>query len=339
MENSEKTLWIAAAAALLVTAGLALAGLAWHALAFLFAAAALSAAARLHHNACAAKDLEVEEAKLRARSEAEAAQERENAAREKAREDILRFHSLISHGMRIPISIIIGYGDLIRDGLVTDEEVKDEYMRKICDKAAYMNDLLAHVLLDMRFETQMSEIIKQPIDLIALLGKVSDELESIAGKSGVAIQVVSDREQLFVDGDAIGLTKAFYNIIENSLKYMGRRGAINITASVAGDEAIIVFKDDGLGLPTDEASRIFELDYQGSNRRAGNGLGLYVVKTEIQAHGGTVHAKSGPGRGMGIYITLPLRVQAAPREQKAQPARLSPPSAESKEERETIRAG
>lgn len=219
--------------------------------------------------------------------------------------EIISFHSRVSHGMRIPISIILGYADLLRGGLITDEEAKRQYLEKICEKTGYMNDLLGQMLLEARTTAGVPAIMFQPVDALELVRSVADELASVALKKGVMLRVVSSEERVMISGDVMHLTKAFYNIIENSLKYMGREGTVNITVSCADGSAFIVFKDNGRGISPDEAARVFDKNYQGANRVSGNGLGLYLVREVINAHGGAVHAKSDLGAGMGVYITLP----------------------------------
>ena len=97
----------------------------------------------------------------------------------------------------------------------------------------------------------------------------------------------------------------FRNIIDNSIKYMNRSGSLLITISNIGDDIFIVLKDNGNGLSEHETKHIFELNYQGTNRVSGNGLGLTQAKAIVDYYGGSIYAKSMIGRGMGIYIQLP----------------------------------
>ena len=86
---------------------------------------------------------------------------------------------------------------------------------------------------------------------------------------------------------------------------MKRHGTLVITISNIGDELFIVLKDTGEGLPSEETKHIFELNYQGSNRISGNGLGLAQAKAIVDYYGGTIYAKSTPGKGMGIFAEIP----------------------------------
>ena len=97
----------------------------------------------------------------------------------------------------------------------------------------------------------------------------------------------------------------FRNIIDNSIKYMQKAGTLVVTISAIEDDIFIVLKDTGKGLPENETKHIFELNYQGSNRISGNGLGLTQAKAIVEHYGGTIYARSPGGNGMGIYIQLP----------------------------------
>ena len=124
-------------------------------------------------------------------------------------------------------------------------------------------------------------------------------------KSGIQLLISSASDALTVRADASFMRILFRNIIDNSIKYMNRNGSLIITISNIADDLFIVLKDNGDGLPSSETSRIFELNYQGSNRISGNGLGLTQAKAIVEYYGGTIYAKSDAGKGMGIYIQLP----------------------------------
>lgn len=97
----------------------------------------------------------------------------------------------------------------------------------------------------------------------------------------------------------------FRNIIDNSIKYMNKAGILTITISTIDDDIFIICKDNGEGLDPSETEHIFELNFQGSNRISGNGLGLAQAKAIIESYGGTCYARSRHNQGMGIYIQIP----------------------------------
>lgn len=230
---------------------------------------------------------------------------REEVIRKKAKEEMQQFYSKISHSIRIPISIISGYADLLTGDFEINEEVRREYLKKVCDRVTYMNDVLSLLLMEGRNEGQGSEMTLETVDILRMIQKIASEISMATKEMDVIIQVVSNEESITVYADSMQLTKAFYNIIENSLKYMGRRGTITITVSDFEEEVLLIFRDNGLGLAQEETDNIFNLNFQGSNKKAGNGLGLYMTKIIVTAHGGEIFAKSDVDKGMAIHINLP----------------------------------
>ncbi|MCR5503020.1 MAG: hypothetical protein K6F53_08420, partial [Lachnospiraceae bacterium] len=143
------------------------------------------------------------------------------------------------------------------------------------------------------------------IDIIRACRNVIEELSGDAQRAGITIRISSSEESLFVMAQPSRLRILFRNIIDNSIKYMNRSGSLVITISTIDDDIFIVLKDTGEGLPEDETKHIFELNFQGSNRISGNGLGLTQAKAIVDSYGGTIYGQSTPGKGMGIYIQLP----------------------------------
>ena len=145
----------------------------------------------------------------------------------------------------------------------------------------------------------------QMVDIIKIAREASDALAEAARKATLSVRISSTEEQLYVKAQAERLSILFRNIIDNSIKYMNRTGSLVITISRVEDDIFIVLKDTGAGLKEEETKHIFELNYQGSNRISGNGLGLTQAKAIVDYYGGTIYAKSMPDMGMAIYIQLP----------------------------------
>lgn len=143
------------------------------------------------------------------------------------------------------------------------------------------------------------------VDILQIVRDTIQELEASASKANIRIQIASSNSSLYVKAAPSRIRILFRNIIDNSIKYMQRTGILLITISNIGSDIFIVLKDNGLGLDTSETDHIFELNFQGSNRISGNGLGLTQAKAIVDYYGGTIYAKSTPNQGMGIYIQLP----------------------------------
>lgn len=150
-----------------------------------------------------------------------------------------------------------------------------------------------------------SEDPNETIDILSIARDTISELSSFAAEADLKILLSAPENSLLVRASKGRLRILFRNIIDNSIKYMNRSGTLVITISNIGDDIFIVLKDNGDGLSERETKHIFELNYQGSNRVSGNGLGLTQAKAIVDYYGGSIYAKSMIGRGMGIYIQLP----------------------------------
>lgn len=145
----------------------------------------------------------------------------------------------------------------------------------------------------------------ETINILQIAQDTIDELATFAREAEIKILLSAPEKDLLVKANKGRLRILFRNIIDNSIKYMQRSGTLIITISNIGDDIFIVLKDNGNGLSERETKHIFELNYQGSNRISGNGLGLTQAKAIVDYYGGSIYAKSMIGRGMGIYIQLP----------------------------------
>nr|MCR4658599.1 HAMP domain-containing histidine kinase [Lachnospiraceae bacterium] len=150
---------------------------------------------------------------------------------------------------------------------------------------------------------------KEQVNIIKIAEKARDELMIDARQVNLHINISSANDILQTNADPNRLKAVFRNIIDNSIKYMKRTGSLVITFSAVGEDIFIALKDTGAGLSEEETRHIFEMNYQGSNRVGGNGLGLAQARCIVEYYGGTIYAKSTKGKGMGIYIQLPSKVK------------------------------
>lgn len=229
---------------------------------------------------------------------------REQELNEAQVEEETRLRSTISHQLRMPLSIIQGYAELLLQDDIGQEQ-RQEYVEKILQRTKSMNDVLSHQMLASQ-ERALNSPESNRLDLVSLVEQIVKDLSNTMANRGIVIQSLSTQEHLWVQADPNALGKIFYNLAENAGKYMGREGLITVRITQPGRQAQVVFQDDGMGLAEEETAHIFDLNYQGSNGKEGQGHGLYLVKRSILAQGGTISASSRPGQGMSITFTLPL---------------------------------
>lgn len=145
------------------------------------------------------------------------------------------------------------------------------------------------------------------VDIISLSQQIVTDMQPLCLQAGIRLDLSTSSPSLFYPADPRYISLMIRNIIDNSIKYMQQNGNLVITISNAGSNLFVAFKDNGRGLPAEEMPNIFDLNFQGSNRISGNGLGLAQVKAIVEHYHGSIYAHS--ANGMGIYIQLPIHSQ------------------------------
>lgn len=213
-----------------------------------------------------------------------------------------QYRSSISHSLRMPIAVIQGYADLLAGDVVTEPEVRREYLEKIVGRTQYMTELIGR----QGAHSEKLKLKYEQIDMVKLAYRAAADLRTIADEMGIRIQVISPEQELLVRADGTVMSRVLLNLLENSLKYMRRSGTVTILLRREGENISLVVRDDGMGIPEEEVEHVFELYFRGSNHVKGQGYGLYLVRQAALAHGGSVHARSGLGQGMCVTVTVPV---------------------------------
>lgn len=186
------------------------------------------------------------------------------------------------------------------------ERAVEEAVAKALAEAKMSVDDTTFAGMDALIPNANAEDVIEDIDLVQLAKDTAASFEKYAKEAEIVIKVNSSIDKIIFKGDPLRISIMLKNIIDNSIKYMKKAGSLIITLSKVDNEAFIVLKDDGAGLGADETKHVFELNFQGSNRISGNGLGLTQSKAIADRYKGSIYARSESGRGMGIYIQLPL---------------------------------
>jgi signal transduction histidine kinase len=220
------------------------------------------------------------------------------------REDLL---GIVAHDLRNPLSGILMRCSLLLETLPQDQAGslvrRDvEAMRRSSHR---MEWLLRDLLAFAKIQSGGLPIERQPSDLADLLAEAIDSVAPLAGKRKVTVetqllanvQVRCDRERFL---------QIFSNLIGNAIKFTKADGSIGIRTEQRGAEVRFAISDDGPGIAADEQSRLFQRYWQKHPRSGGIGLGLYVTRTLVEAHGGIIGVQSTPGAGSTFFFTLPV---------------------------------
>lgn len=221
-----------------------------------------------------------------------------------------QFTSDASHELRTPVATILAQCEyaLAQD----DKGEKNEALLSIQRQAGRMSRLTGHLLALSRADRGSDGQPRERVDLGDLMQLVVEELSETAAQSGVAIDAEVD-ENVCVLGDQTMLFQMAINLVENAIKYRDpkkERGTARVRVTRAGEEAVLSVSDNGIGLPLEHRDKIWERFYRVDEARSGedrgSGLGLSMVRTIIEGHGGVVQVESAPGAGSTFTVSLPL---------------------------------
>jgi signal transduction histidine kinase len=216
---------------------------------------------------------------------------------------VILMKRMVSHNVRMPMSVIRGYGELLKRGLLSEEE-KENCISVICENITYMNQCLSMVFDEDRDNHIQEEIV----DLVELSCKMKSYVEDIAKKIPIHIDVPSGKQPLCIKADTIQIMKIYYQLFENAFKYVPKGGRIQILVyPVEGNQIMVVFKDNGNGLSKEEMPYLFNHGFRGGNsvNKPGNGFGLYTVKQLVEQYNGTISISGGDGNGFSVVMMFP----------------------------------
>ena len=215
-----------------------------------------------------------------------------------------QFTSDASHELRTPVAVILAQCEEAQ----ADPSQRDHALQVIQSQARNMSALIGQLLTLARADQGRLNLEKEPIDLGELTQMVAAQTEELAAAKGIRVECRADAG-LWVQGDETMLVRMLLNLTENAVKYGREGGFVRITLSRQGDCLEGRVEDDGIGITPQQQERIWERFYQADPSRSpsqgGVGLGLPMVRTIVQAHGGRVWAESRPGGGSVFLFRLP----------------------------------
>jgi signal transduction histidine kinase len=221
------------------------------------------------------------------------------------------FVSMASHEFRTPLAIIDGHAQRLvsmRDRLSAAELV--ERARKVRSTVRRMTQLIDNLIGSARLIDGGIDLNYHPtqVDLVELIRGVCCLQQELTPDAEILAPVQSSGAlRLTVFGDASLLSQVFGNLLSNAVKYSPDGGLIRVTAARDGAYAVVAIDDQGIGIPQSDLQRVFERYYRGSNTSGivGSGVGLYLVRTIIELHKGSIALHSREGEGSQFILRLP----------------------------------
>lgn len=227
------------------------------------------------------------------------------------------FVSLASHQLRGPLTAIRLFSELLSTSAkdkLTPRELN--YIKRIHFSTEKMLDLVTDFLNISRIELGQLRIRAEPTLLSELIETRVEEMRPVALANGVKLtysNYLKSPKEVPIDKDLLG--QAVHNLLSNAIRYSqstaGRKGQVAVTFSKGRKHYKIAVSDNGIGIPTESRSRVFERFYRAENAQSaeaeGTGLGLYLVKEIVEGSGGTISFKGKEGEGTTFEICIPLK--------------------------------
>lgn len=220
------------------------------------------------------------------------------------------FSANVSHELKTPLQSILGYAEIMKNGLVKDED-KQRFLERIHAEAGNMIELIQNIMELSRLDENKTLDEFEDVDLLKLAQSVTLRLKHKAQTKGVTLNVSGS--SACVCGVQSILSEVLYNLVDNSIKYNKDNGKVDVEVQDGSEEVTVSVSDTGIGIGAADRERVFERFYRAdkshSKEIGGTGLGLSIVKHGVLFHKGRVELESEPGVGTTITFVLPKKRQ------------------------------
>lgn len=217
---------------------------------------------------------------------------------------------MVSHELRTPLGLIKGYASTLRNPrLSLDQATIQRFLSGIDGAADRLGRLIENLLSGSRIDAGLFHLSIQQIDLSRLLSAAVSNARSMAKSREISLELPWRRVE--IEGDQLQLELVMDNLLNNALKYSPEGKAIRVELRESGKEVEVRVVDQGVGIRDEHLPKLFGKFYRVEGeigRRApGSGLGLYICRNIVEAHGGRIWVDSKPGEGSTFVFVLPVR--------------------------------
>ena len=224
------------------------------------------------------------------------------------------FVANVSHELRTPLTTMRSYLEALAEGAWRDENIAPTFLNVTQTETERMIRLVNDLLQLSKMDSQEYDLNLGFVEFNKFFTQIIDRFEMSKSQNVEFIRLLPEKSY-FVDIDTDKLTQVIDNIISNALKYSPDGGNIRFGFTVHGNMLRVMISDDGMGIPKENVTKIFDRFYRVDRARArsmgGTGLGLAIAREMIEAHGGKIWAESEEGQGTTIFFTLPYELDEA----------------------------
>ena len=231
--------------------------------------------------------------------------------REQAEQMRREFTANVSHELKTPLTSISGMAEIMKDGLVKQEDVRG-FAADIYQESQRLIRLVEDILHLSRLDEGGGGLERQEIDLLDLARTVEDRLQSTAKQHQVELELTGDHAA--IQGLPSVVEEMVYNLCDTAIKYNRPGGKASVRVEDGADAVTVTVSDTGIGIPPEDRERVFErfyrVDKSHSKAIGGTGLGLSIVKHGAALHNAQVELDSAPGKGTTVRLRFPKEQNA-----------------------------
>lgn len=220
-----------------------------------------------------------------------------------------KFISNVSHDFRSPLTSIKGYLEAMIDGTIPPN-LHEKYMKLVISETERLTKLTTNTLTLQSLSTKGVYMDMSDFDINKVIKNTAAAFEGICNKKNISFDLLMSSKKLFVYADLSKIQQVLYNLIDNAIKFSNNNSIITIHTFEKYDKAFVSVKDQGIGIPKESQSKIFNRFYKDDSSRGkdkkGTGLGLAIVKDIINAHKENIDVISTEGAGTEFIFSLKL---------------------------------
>ncbi|MFL5510043.1 MAG: sensor histidine kinase [Gemmatimonadaceae bacterium] len=235
------------------------------------------------------------------------------------------FVGVASHELKTPINVIVGYLDLMQEGIYGELSPQQKGVLETINKQAGTLTRLVKRLLDIsRFEASGGKLDLRQVELEKFFRTLESSFSVLASQRDISFRVDHQHLPPYAHWDEDRINEVLGNLLSNAFKFTDRGGKVSLTVAANDGTIVSTVADTGAGIPPNQLPHIFDKFFQADNQASaatkGTGLGLAIAKEIVEAHGGHVEVDSAVGKGTTFVITLPTEPAGAQVKREPTPA-------------------
>lgn len=260
------------------------------------------------------REREARDAAEKAKEDAEAATIQAEAARneaESANGAKSDFLAVMSHELRTPLAAIMGYQELLADGITGPiTEQQGQQLGRIKASARHLLSLIDEILTFTRLDAGRETVLVESMDLEDSMNQAAEIVEPLLATKKLELKLVSPRPGVSIESDPTKVRQILVNLMSNAVKFTDS-GSVTLEGKSLIDEVQLIVRDTGIGIQPENLNKIFDpfwqVEQKATRRATGTGLGLTVCKRLANLLGGDIAVMSEPGEGTTFTVTLPMK--------------------------------